>query len=136
MLPSILIVALNSVIALANVATGIVVVVAIGRAFIEYMRFHVKQENELEESKSTSAVGGHLVLALEFQLGANIIRTALEPTSIQVLILGGLVGVWMLLEWSVERENSVTWRFKDLKSLGKRGHLASNIVMFDRQRRK
>lgn len=78
--------------------------------------FHLQSNRADAYERYKVYLGKALMLGLEFLVAADIIRTvALEPTLLNVSILGLLVVVRTFLSWSlvVEIEGHWPWRAKD-----------------------
>lgn len=96
---------LGSAIFLANLAGGVVVLVAIIRGLIRYAIDLVRDggENVPKEAIRLS-LGRSLALALEFQVGADILGTALNPTLKDIELLAGIVILRTVLNYFLGRE--------------------------------
>jgi uncharacterized membrane protein len=49
-------------------------------------------------------LGQSMVMGLEFQVAADILKTAVTPTWMDILQLGALIALRTLLNWLLERE--------------------------------
>lgn len=96
---------LGAAIFLANLAGGIVVLVAIVRGLIKYAVDLIRDggENVPKEAIRLS-LGRALALALEFQVGADILGTALNPTLHDIELLGAIVILRTVLNYFLGRE--------------------------------
>ncbi len=96
---------LGAAIFLANLAGGVVVLVAIVRGLISYAVDLVRTggENVPKEAIRLS-LGRSLALALEFQLGADILGTALNPTLQDIELLAAIVILRTVLNYFLGRE--------------------------------
>ncbi len=96
---------LGAAIFLANLAGGVVVLVAIIRGLIRYAVDLIRTggENVPKEAIRLS-LGRSLALALEFQLGADILGTALNPTLHDIELLGAIVILRTVLNYFLGRE--------------------------------
>jgi uncharacterized membrane protein len=96
---------LGAAIFLANLAGGVVVLVAIVRGLIKYAVDLVRDggENVPKEAIRLS-LGRALALALEFQVGADILGTALNPTLHDIELLGAIVILRTVLNYFLGRE--------------------------------
>ena len=72
--------------------------------FIRFIRDALKRITE--ESRLRVRLGRPLVLALEFLIGADILRTAIAPTWTMIGQLGAIIVLRTLLEFVLEREIS------------------------------
>jgi uncharacterized membrane protein len=96
---------LGAAIFLANLAGGVVVLVAIVRGLIRYAIDLIREggENVPKEAIRLS-LGRSLALALEFQLGADILGTALNPTLHDIELLAAIVVLRTVLNYFLGRE--------------------------------
>jgi uncharacterized membrane protein len=96
---------LGAAIFLANLAGGLVVLVAIVRGLISYAVDLIRTggENVPKEAIRLS-LGRSLALALEFQLGADILGTALNPTLHDIELLAAIVVLRTVLNYFLGRE--------------------------------
>ena len=95
---------LGAAIFLANLAGGVVVLVAIVRGLISYAVDLIRDggENVPKEAIRLS-LGRALALALEFQVGADILGTALNPTLHDIELLGAIVILRTVLNYFLGR---------------------------------
>jgi uncharacterized membrane protein len=70
-----------------------------------YLRGEVKEENGVLIERS----GGKVIMGLEFQLAADVVRSAISPTWRAIGQLGAIAGIRTLLNYFLE---------KDVKELG------------------
>lgn len=96
---------LGAAIFLANLAGGLVVLVAIVRGLISYAVDLIRTggENVPKEAIRLS-LGRSLALALEFQVGADILGTALNPTLKDIELLAAIVILRTVLNYFLGRE--------------------------------
>lgn len=98
-------VVLQVAIFLANLAGGIIVFVAIVRGFITYVIDLVRSRGGPVPKESIRlTLGRSLSLALEFQLGADILATALDPTEDDLIILAVIIVLRTVLNYFLGRE--------------------------------
>src|SRR5919205_3410336 len=82
---------LQGLIFIANFAGGIVVGVATARALLTYLYdLFVRRGGDVPKEGIRLALGRSLALALEFQLGADILGTALNPSQQDIEILAAI----------------------------------------------
>jgi uncharacterized membrane protein len=94
-----------------------VIILAIVHSTIRYL-LHLRREQKDAYESYKRYLGKTLLLALEFLVAADIVRTvALEPTMASVQILGLLVIIRTFLSWSlvVEMEGRWPWRAHEPK---------------------
>ena len=89
-----------------DIAVGVIIAISVIRGFIMYIR--TLQRSPLEQTKEESGikryVGNSLVLALDLEVGSDIIRTILEPSESDLVALGVIVAIRIALSWSLSRD--------------------------------
>jgi uncharacterized membrane protein len=96
---------LELLIFLANAAGGLVVGVAIIRGLALYVVDLVRAHGgEVPKEAIRLSLGRSLALALEFQVGADILGTALDPTLNDILVLAAVVVLRTVLNFFLGRE--------------------------------
>jgi uncharacterized membrane protein len=96
---------LQLLIFLANAAGGLVVGVAIVRGLSLYLVDLVRERGgEVPKEAIRLSLGRSLALALEFQVGADILGTALDPTLNDILVLAAVVVLRTVLNFFLGRE--------------------------------
>ncbi len=96
---------LQTLIFLANIAGGLVVGVATVRGLITYVAdFIHSRGQEVPKEGIRLSLGRSLALALEFQLGADIVATALNPTQKDVTVLAAIVVLRTVLNYFLQQE--------------------------------
>ena len=96
---------LRPLIFLANVAGGIIVGVAVLRGlFIYIWNFLRDRGGEVPKVAIRLSLGRSLSLALEFQVAADILGTALDPTREDLIILAAVVALRTILNYFLGRE--------------------------------
>ena len=90
---------------LANLAGGLVIGVALVRGLLVYLRALVRQRGgEIPQEAIRLSLGRSLALALEFQLAADILGTALNPTREDLIILAVIAALRTALNYFLGRE--------------------------------
>ena len=90
---------------LANAAGGLVVGVAIVRGLALYLLDLLRvRGGEVPKEAIRLSLGRSLALALEFQVGADILGTALDPTLNDILVLAAVVILRTALNFFLGRE--------------------------------
>ena len=90
---------------LANVAGGIIVGVAVVRGLLLYVWEFVRYGGgEVPKVAIRLTLGRSLSLALEFQVAADILGTALDPTREDLIILAAVVALRTILNYFLGRE--------------------------------
>jgi uncharacterized membrane protein len=96
---------LHTLIFLANLAGGMVVGVATIRGILLYAVDLIRNHGgEVLKEGIRLSLGRSLALALEFQLGADILGTALNPSWKDVEVLAAIVILRTLLNFFLQRE--------------------------------
>jgi uncharacterized membrane protein len=96
---------LRSLIFLANLAGGLVIGVAIIRGVTTYALDLIRARGgEVPREAIRLSLGRSLSLALEFQVAADILGTALNPTREDLIILAAVVALRTLLNFFLGRE--------------------------------
>jgi uncharacterized membrane protein len=92
-----------------DVAAGVVIAISIIRGFIMFLR--VIRKSPLEQTKQEvnirRYIGNGLILALDIEVGSDIIRTILTPAIPELLGLGVIVAIRIALSWSLSRDIGV-----------------------------
>jgi len=101
-----LVTVLQALIFLANLAGGVVVGVAVVRGLLIFIVDLLRRRGRPVLSKEAIRLelGRSLALALEFQLGADILGTALDPSLQDILTLGAIVILRTVLNFFLGRE--------------------------------
>lgn len=90
---------------LANLAGGLVVGVGVLRGLLRFLFELFRNEGgETPKEAIRLSLGRSLSLALEFQLGADILGTALDPTLRDVATLAAIVVLRTVLNFFLSRE--------------------------------
>lgn len=91
-----------------DIATGIIiglsVIVALIRVF--KMLFHPKAQRDGDREAIRFRLAGGLLLGLDFAVGSDILKTILVPTTNELIILSVIVGLRIVLGWSLSKEIS------------------------------
>jgi uncharacterized membrane protein len=96
---------LETLIFLANVAGGLVVGVATVRGLLVYMVDLARlRGEEVPKERIRLSLGRALALALEFQLGADILSTALNPSPTDIGVLAAIAILRTALNFFLQRE--------------------------------
>lgn len=90
---------------LANLAGGVVIFVAIVRGFLLYVIDLIRNRGgEVQKEDIRLSLGRSLSLALEFQLGADILGTALDPSLTDLEVLAAIVILRTVLNYFLGKE--------------------------------
>ncbi len=97
--------ALDTLIFVANVAGGLVVGVGTVRGLLTYVRDLLgRATDDVPREAIRLSLGRSLALALEFQLGADILETALNPSLHDIATLAAIVVLRTVLNFFLGRE--------------------------------
>jgi len=90
-------------------AAGIVIAISIIRGFIMFLK--VIRKSPLEQTKSEISIkryiGNGLILALDIEVGSDIIKTILTPLIPELLALAVVVAIRITLSWSLSKDIGV-----------------------------
>jgi uncharacterized membrane protein len=95
---------LRAFIILANLAGGLVIGVALVRALATYLFDLISRQGDVPKESIRLTLGRSLALALEFQLAADILGTALNPTLRDIGLLAAIVILRTLLNYFLGKE--------------------------------
>lgn len=96
---------LTVLIFVANLAGGLVIGVGLVRGLFVYLRDQVRSRgSEAPREVIRLSLGRSLALALEFQLGADILGTALDPGPEEIGALAAIVILRTVLNFFLDRE--------------------------------
>ncbi|MFZ0224612.1 MAG: DUF1622 domain-containing protein [Candidatus Nitrosopolaris sp.] len=89
-----------------DVAAGVVIALSVIRGFIMYVK--LLRRSPLEQTKEEEGikryVGNGLILALDLEVGSDIIKTILIPSDRELISLAVIVAIRIALSWSLSRE--------------------------------
>ena len=93
-----------------DIAVGVVIAISIIRGFIMYIK--LLRRSPLEQTKEEEGikryVGNALILALDFEVGNDIIKTILTPSNTELISLVVIVAIRIILSWSLSRDIKTT----------------------------
>jgi uncharacterized membrane protein len=89
-----------------DVAAGVVIAISVIRGFIMYVKLLGRSplEQTKEEEGIKRFVGNGLILALDLEVGSDIIRTILAPSESDLVALAVIVAIRITLSWSLSRD--------------------------------
>lgn len=89
-----------------DIAVGVVIAISVIRGFILYVRLLRRSplEQSREEEGIKQYVGNGLILALDLEVGSDIIRTILAPSESDLISLVVIVAIRITLSWSLSRD--------------------------------
>ena len=82
---------------------ALVIVLAVARTIVLYV-FSFFGRKSVHVSAMRLRLGQGMVMGLEFQVAADILKTALSPTWNDILLLAALIGLRTVLNYLLERE--------------------------------
>jgi uncharacterized membrane protein len=89
-----------------DIAVGVVIAISVIRGFIMYVK--LLRRSPLEQSREEEGikhyVGNGLILALDLEVGSDIIRTILTPSESDLISLAVIVAIRITLSWSLSRD--------------------------------
>jgi uncharacterized membrane protein len=89
-----------------DIAAAIVIAISIIRGFIMYIK--TIRRSPLEQTKEEEGVkryvGNGLILALDLEVGSDIIKTVLTPSETDLLTLVVIVAIRIALSWSLSKD--------------------------------
>ena len=91
----------------------VIVVVAIARAVLRYVGMLIRREQPFPPEGLRLELGRSLALSLEFLLGADILRTAVEPTWDEIARLAAIAAIRTGLNYFLQRELETEGRRAD-----------------------
>jgi len=90
--------------------TGPGIAISIIRGFIMYVK--LIRRSPLEQTKEEEGikrfVGNSLILALDLEVGSDIIKTILTPSDRDLIALVVIVAIRIVLSWSLSRDVKTT----------------------------
>jgi uncharacterized membrane protein len=89
-----------------DIAVGVVIAISVIRGFIMYVKLLRRSplEQSREEEGIKQYVGNGLILALDLEVGSDIIRTILAPSESDLISLVVIVAIRITLSWSLSRD--------------------------------
>ena len=88
----------------AEACGAFVLTVGVIRSLIGYVRNCVFRQDTKRVPKLRISLGQSMVLALEFQVAADILKTGLSPTWEDMLLLAATIALRTILNYLLERE--------------------------------
>ncbi|MDQ5870234.1 MAG: DUF1622 domain-containing protein [Thermoproteota archaeon] len=89
-----------------DIIAGIIIGVAVVVAFISFLKNLKKSTTDRTLGLETARLGlaRSLLLALDFEVGSDILKTILVPSITELSILAVIVTVRIVLSWSLSKE--------------------------------
>lgn len=91
-------------IVLVEACGGLVITIGVCRTIVGYLIACVIRRNTEEVKHLRIMLGQSMVLALEFQVAADILKTGLSPTWQDILLLAAIIAVRTVMNILLERE--------------------------------
>ena len=99
----ILSVAVRYAVPVVEACGALVILVGVGRAIFGYVCAFIGIRSD-DVAFLRLQLGQSLVMGLEFQVAADILKTAISPTWNDILLLSALIGLRTVLNFFLERE--------------------------------
>lgn len=88
-----------------DIAAAIIIGVSVALAFGNYIRALARRQGKVRETVRFRLAGG-LLLALDLEVGSDILKTVIVPTFTELAILAVIVALRIILGWSLSKEIS------------------------------
>jgi uncharacterized membrane protein len=91
-----------------DIATGIIIGLSVFVALIRVFRSvrHLKGQRDAEKEIIRFRLAGGLLLALDFAVASDILKTIIVPTVNELTILAVIVAIRIVLGWSLSKDIS------------------------------
>ena len=89
-----------------DIAAGIIIAISAATALFAFVKILRKSPKEQTEDKETIRLrlARGLLLALDFEVGSDILKTILVPSASELSILAVVVAIRIVLSWSLSKE--------------------------------
>lgn len=89
-----------------DIAAGLIIGISAIFGFISFLKILGKSSKEQTQDKETIRLrlARGLLLALDFEVGSDILKTVLVPSLSELSILAVVVGIRIVLSWSLSKE--------------------------------
>ena len=89
-----------------DIAAGIIIGISALFALISFLKILTKSTIEQTQDKETIRLrlARGMLLALDFEVGSDILKTVLVPSLNELSILAVVVGIRIVLSWSLSKE--------------------------------
>jgi uncharacterized membrane protein len=89
-----------------DVAVGLVIGISAILAFASFLKHLKMKKEDLTTYWVTirTRLARGLLLALDFEIGSDILKTILVPSFTELIILAVVVGIRIILSWSLSKE--------------------------------
>jgi uncharacterized membrane protein len=95
------------IIAFIEACGALIILIGVVRAAYGYFRCCIGRHGHQSVSRVRLSLGQSMVVALEFQIAADILKTGFSPTWRDILLLGAVIGLRTLLNVLLEHELAV-----------------------------
>src|SRR5918912_4224460 len=113
-----------------DIAAGIIIAISAASTLFAFFKILRKSPKEQTEDKETIRLrlARGLLLALDFEVGSDILKTILVPSANELAILAVVVGIRIVLSWSLSKE--IDRHNVDLVESGKQPIAGRNRAVF------
>jgi len=89
-----------------DIAAGLIIGISVILAFVSYLKVLKKDTKEQTMEKETIRLrlARGILLALDFEIGSDVLKTVLVPSVTDLTILSVVVGIRIILSWSLSKE--------------------------------
>ena len=89
-----------------DIGAGLIIGISAVRALVSFFAIQNQSIKDRAIRKETIRIGlaSGLLLGLDFVVGADVLRSILVPSPSELLVLGAVVGIRVVLSWSLMRE--------------------------------
>lgn len=97
---------LSILILIIDILAGVVIGISAILAFLSYLKTVRKKTHEqiMQQESIRLRLARGLLFALDFEIGADILKTVLVPSLMDLAILAVVVAIRIILSWSLSKE--------------------------------
>jgi uncharacterized membrane protein len=97
---------LSILILIIDIFAGVVIGISAILAFISYLKIVRKRTHEqiIQQESIRLRLARGILFALDFEIGADILKTVLVPSPTDLAILSVVVAIRIILSWSLSKE--------------------------------
>lgn len=97
---------LSILILIIDILAGVVIGISAILAFISYLKIVRKRTHEqiIQQESIRLRLARGMLFALDFQIGADILKTVIVPSPTDLAILSVVVAIRIILSWSLSKE--------------------------------
>jgi uncharacterized membrane protein len=97
---------LSILILIIDILAGVVIGISAILAFISYLKIIRKRTHEqiIQQESIRLRLARGMLFALDFEIGADILKTVLVPSPTDLAILSVVVAIRIILSWSLSKE--------------------------------